>query len=124
MHWKQFIRALCVTCGALLVTACDVVAVEITSPTNGAVLFTRDVSIVFSVVGGPGDLSTTCQLDSAPPSPCTSPHTYTGLGFGSHTVKVTGTNSNGVSNSATVNFAVGAVAVEITSPTNGRTLST
>jgi len=106
MYWKQFLLALCVTCGALLVVACESVTVEITSPTHGVTLSTRDVSIVFSVSGGPGELSTTCQLDSQPALPCTSPHTYSGVVDGPHTVKVTGTTSSGLSNSKTVNFAV------------------
>ena len=106
MHWKQFLLALGVTGGALLVIACEFVTIEITSPTNGRTLSSRDVSIVFSASGAPGELRTTCQLDSAPPSPCTSPHTYTGVVDGPHTVTVTGTNSSGLRKSATVNFAV------------------
>src|SRR5688572_26185772 len=103
MHWKQFL-ALCVTCGALSATACEFVTLEITSPTNGQTPSSRDVSIVFSASGAPGELRTTCQLDSAPPTPCTSPHVYNDVVDGPHTVKVTATNSSGMTKSATVSF--------------------
>jgi hypothetical protein len=80
--------------------------VAINSPTNGATLSTRTASIVFSVASVPSALGTTCQLDSASAVAFTSPHTYSGLVDGPHTVKVIATNSSGSSRPATVSFAV------------------
>jgi alpha-tubulin suppressor-like RCC1 family protein len=114
--------AVCVPSVALSVSACETVTVEITSPTKGATLPTNQASIVFSVSGAPAQIRTTCQLDAAPAAPCASPHTYTGLVDGPHTVTVSATTPSGGNTSATVRFAVvtgaGARAKQVTAGDN------
>jgi ELWxxDGT repeat protein len=56
-------------------------------PTNGSTITTTSASFTFS--GTPGDTARfQCSLDGGPFNGCTSPHTFTGLSEGPHTVAV------------------------------------
>jgi uncharacterized protein YkwD len=60
--------------------------------------------------------STTCSLDNATPTACTSPKSYTGLALGSHTFRVTVSNTSG-SSSATWNWSITSSSPSPTAPT-------
>ncbi|HMJ12443.1 MAG TPA: RCC1 domain-containing protein, partial [Polyangiaceae bacterium] len=80
--------------------------VEITAPTGGQRFVSSDVSVAFSSSSGTGPIGTQCQLDSGLPAPCTSPHAYSGLSGGPHTVKVIAIDASGDSGSKAISFVV------------------
>jgi hypothetical protein len=83
--------------------------VTITSPANGSVIGSSTATIVFSVTGGTGAVTTTCAIDGGPASVCTSPKVYTGLANGSHTVTVCATDSIGTTSCSSVSFTTNTI---------------
>jgi hypothetical protein len=89
-------------------------AVATTNSTNMSVSFSADQN----------DVTFKCALDSASPSACNSPATYSSLTNGSHTFSVTATNSAGLtSQPATYSWAIDTtpptvVIQPVSSPTN------
>ncbi len=57
--------------------------------------------VTFTTTGSP--TTTTCRLDAGTPVTCTSPHTFTAVADGSHTITVTVSDAAGNSSSATTN---------------------
>lgn len=69
----------------------------IDSPANGATLTSASVSVAFSIVRGlPGD-KILCGLDSGPRIECTSPHVFSNVPDGLHSITVSANSPGGFS---------------------------
>lgn len=99
--------------------------VTIESPTEDQVFNTADVDVSFTATDV-NLFSVTCQIDSAPATACTSPHSFNGIADGNHSVSVATSDLAGRSATAVVNFSVdtSAPVIEIQSPTDGAQLQT
>ncbi len=102
-------------------------SVSISSPIASSTT-SPDTSIVFTTNDLNAPITTTCKLDSASPAPCSSPHPYSNLSEGNHTVVVTATDAAGNSGTAVVTWHVDNTAPnapQITQPaSNGSTNDT
>jgi uncharacterized protein YkwD len=84
--------------------------------TGGPASSTTSTSASFTWTTSGTVSSTTCSLDGATPTGCASPKTYSGLAAGSHTFRVTVSNSGG-SASATASWSVTSPTPPATAPT-------
>ncbi|MDO9173585.1 MAG: Ig-like domain-containing protein, partial [Actinomycetota bacterium] len=96
------------------------ISAPLASSTTGA-----STAIIFTTSDLNAPISTTCKLDGASAAPCASPHPYTNLSEGNHTVTATATDAAGNSGTALVTWHVdhtAPAAPQITQPaTNGST---
>lgn len=67
---------------------------------------TTDSNATFSFVDSATNVVFQCRLDGASYSTCTSPQTYSGLAYGSHTFRVTASNSSGTSAATTFSWTI------------------
>lgn len=79
--------------GAVTVKVDVPIVVSVTKPSAGETLTTNQVSVEFTSSGTIGSFAYSCQLDSGPAAPCTSPLVYSGLSDGAHTVVVSARDS-------------------------------
>ena len=73
--------------------------VSILSPSSGSSLRDSSVAVAFTATEEP--TSYRCKLDAAAATTCSSPHVYSALSEGPHTVIVSATNANGTGSGAT-----------------------
>ena len=76
------------------------------SITSGPATPTTSTSATFVFKASPTPPSFSCQLDSAPYAPCTSPKTYTSIAPGTHTFRVVSVSGSLVSSPATLTWTV------------------
>ncbi len=93
--------------------------VSITGPTANQKFSTRSIATAFTV--SETGSTAQCKLDSGAYAPCTTGYTFSGVGDGTHTISVLGTDRAGNTATATRTFSVDATVptVTITSPLNG-----
>lgn len=99
-------------------------SVSVTSPAQGAVLTTQNVSMAFTVSADA--VSRTCRMDSGTiETSCVSPKTYSFLTEGSHTFTLTASDAAGNVATAVRSFLVDTTppALSITSPVSGQYLT-
>ncbi len=72
----------------------------------------QDPRVAFTTMGSPTTI--TCRLDAGAPVTCTSPHTFSGVADGTHTITVTVSDAAGNSSSATTSaFVIDTIAPTI-----------